>query len=246
MISEHYKKLLNYDQLSQEETMALVAKVQDGNKEAAWDLVCKNTKLVFRILFNHYPNHVNDESFSDGIFGLYNAIIRIREGSFFGHFVRFSTAYIKGYILRGIQRRSTQLSPSRTKNGFHTFSEISKDEIFEDYENDYPAFYGFFDPSALSPADSYSDEDRKEFIKRIAKHAYHTNNQATVFFLMGKFDGDIVEVAREMKKSRQYIHKVKNSIRKNLVVYLQKNPDVTEELLGKKSKYLLTNEKIQV
>jgi hypothetical protein len=239
MLSEQYEKLLKYDPLSEKETMALIRKVQNGNVEAAWYLVCKNTKLVFRVLLHGFPKYVNDESFSDGLLGLYKAITRIRRGTYFGHFVRFSVGYIRGYILNGIQCRSSQLSPSRITSGYKNCNEISKDEVIEGNDSDFPAFFGFFDPTVLESADYFAKEDGRVLARKIFQHAYRTQNQAIFLSLMLKHNGNVAEIAKEMKKSRQYIHGVKNGIRKNLIIYLRCHPNMAEEFFEKKLKILL-------
>ena len=103
--------------------------------------------MVSWVLARRFSNNVCDESFSDGLWGFYTAVTRLRKGATPQEFFGYCHKYIMGYVQQGVIQRASQLSKFRYVNA----REFSMDK-FDGSSEDTPKFE-FDDPNDVTPSE---------------------------------------------------------------------------------------------
>ena len=222
-LSEHYEKMLIESELTQslDNNDTLVREVLNGNTEIAWELVIKNCRIVANVLHKSFPYNIDDDAFSDGLWGFYVALTRLsNKYNISKTFYPYVASYIFCYVKRGMAKRQNL--------NLHTNKKeiISHNDIYNKNEAE------GMDSGDDSIEDSnylpyiLEERDKIRFLSKIIKSfmrsSFLNDKDKIVFKSLIKHNGSSTLSARDLFCSKQNVFAKRHNIVKKLLVYLDK------------------------
>jgi DNA-directed RNA polymerase specialized sigma subunit len=220
-LSDGYEKMLEESVVSKENNKELVQKIINGNTECAWELVIKNCRIVSEVLNRNFPHDVDDDAFSDGLWGFYIALTRLNgKYDISKTFYSYVAPYIFCYINRGMGKRKNINIKTHQKT---TISHYDNRHHYEDDKE--IANYEDLIEDSESLTNTLEERDKILFLTQIIKSFSETLNEKEkiIFNALIKHEGNITHAIQDLNCTRQNVCARKYSIVKKFLLYLQNN-----------------------
>ena len=214
-------------EVSVEEREDLINKVAlatgDEKKKYAWQLVKCNYPLVMHVIQKNFSSYDHDKDFmvSDGIIGLYKAVIRIREKTSNQMFACYAAKYIFGHVMKGLKdRKGIVHFPHNRFSERH--SEVSIDSMLDVNSDRFEIPSEDLDESVFRE----SDTDFCDYFMNSVIKYYHDNKKSkyATFFSDGCMEVlDAIAKYNEYEKVCEACGRVKQrveQIRQDVFVYI--------------------------
>ena len=229
-LSAEYKRMLDEEPPTREENDILLKKAFEGTDEDKWEVVTRNARMVLWVISRHFSNKTSNDTFSDGLWGLYTAVTRLREDCSVQEFFGYSHKYIMGYVQQGVIQRGSQLAKFRYTNrpevSLDKFDGTDEDTFKMEIEN----------PNALNPDDQLGESDARvyssAFIDFVCEHPAMrlTELQKERFRLLGRHGGNLSSAAREVGVSAERMRVIKVLVEERLFKLIDSNPGLQHQL----------------
>lgn len=230
MLSKIYNEMLKTDPPNKKENLELIKRCADGEDSVIWDVVIKNARLVFYVLKQNFSQQINDETFSDGLWGLYLAIKNMKDpDSKNFSFTAYAIKYIFGHIIKGLQSRQTQLSSASRKH----VTQTSLDAEYKNGEDGNSKRLEIPTEHDEQPDHIIAERDRSKYLREVSSFLVDniklSEGQRRIVDGLMKHEGKGNLVAQEIGVSRQHVSEVKKRVREKMEKLLSQNPKLKSQ-----------------
>ena len=225
-----YREMLDREPPTKAENVEFLRLAYEGTEDEKWDLVKRNARIVLWVIGRYFNDYMSNDTFSDGLWGFYTAVTRLKEGATPQEFFGYSHKYIRGYVQQGVIQRNSQLSRFR----YVGVREMSLDEY--DGSSDDRSRLEVENPIDLSPADVLSEQDTraysKAFIDRVCEDPGMrlTDVQKERFALLARHGGNLSSAAREAGVSAEWMRVIKRLVEERMFAVVDSRKELEREL----------------
>jgi hypothetical protein len=229
-LSAEYRRMLDQDPPEKKENEELLRRAYTGTDEDKWVVVTRNARMVLWVISRHFSDKTSNDTFSDGLWGLFTAVSRLKENCSVQEFFGYSHKYIMGYVQQGVIQRGSQLAKFRYTNR----REISLDQF--DGTDDDSVKMEIENPNEASPVDMLGREDAglysESLIEFICDHPALrlTDLQKERFRLLARHGGNLSSAAREAGVSAERMRVIKVLVEERLFRLIDSHPGLQHQL----------------
>ena len=230
LLSAEYRRMLDREPPTKEENNELLKTAFNGTDEDKWEMVTRNARMVLWVISRHFSDKTSNDTFSDGLWGLYTAVTRLREGCSVQEFFGYSHKYIMGYVQQGVIQRGSQLAKFR----YISKREVSLDKF--DGSDDDTMRMEIENPNALAPDECLGSDDARiyssKFIDDLCENPALrlTELQKERFQLLARHGGNLSSAAREAGVSAERMRVIKVLVEQRLFNLIDSNPGLQHQL----------------
>jgi hypothetical protein len=243
--SEQLKKI-GLPKLYPDEQKRLVEKIISAKTDRtksrlAWKFALHNTGFVCHAITRYFPRYVNDETFMDGLYGLYVAATRFKK--VYGH-QTYCISYIFGYVQRGLCYTFTQLSPSYRPDKKHHRTEIPIFGAFQHghyYPDDMELVQNKLEAEMATNDEvlrQLHKEEREDAIKQIVEDFFEylrvekkwDKGGINVIRAFAKEKGERKRAAKRDKMTIQNVYSKRSRARILFKRYLRSHPEIRKQV----------------
>ncbi len=229
-LCSEYQRMLDQDPPTKDENRALLKAAYEGTETEKWELVKRNGRIVSWVVGRYFSDYTSNDTFSDGLWGFFTAVTRLKEGCSPQEFFGYSHKYIRGYVQQGVIGRNSQLSRFR----YVGVREMSLDEY--DGTSDDKGKMEVENPLDVSPLEVLAERDTrdysKSFIDRVCEDPGMrlTQVQKDRFALLARHGGNLSSAAREAGVSAERMRVIKCLVEKRMFSVIDTKAGLEQEL----------------